>query len=82
MAKNQKMSQSDFYCTKCGKKGLPIFRKSGKLRADRHLKKLYCIYCGEEVNHAEVRDTSEYGYEDFLAEFNAGLFKNGKRKFN
>ena len=75
MARNQKTSMSNFYCTKCGKQGLPVHRKRGQLREGGHLKKLYCIYCGVEVNHAEVREIGGYSYEDFMEEFNSGRFK-------
>ena len=30
----------DFYCTSCGKKGIPIVRKAGAGRESGHLKKL------------------------------------------
>ena len=33
---------SDFYCTECGRKGIPIIRIAGKEREAGHLKKLYC----------------------------------------
>lgn len=74
------LSESKFYCTKCGQEGLPIMRPKGHRREPGHLKKLYCIYCKEEVNHAEVRDIGGYTYEDFLKEFKAGRFVNGLRQ--
>ena len=73
----QQITLSDFYCTKCGKKGLPIVRRVGSQREAGHLKKLYCIYCKEEVNHAEVRPFGDYNYEDFKMEFELGRFVNG-----
>lgn len=80
MSKNQKMTTSDFYCTRCGNKGIPVIRKAGKQREGGHLKKLYCMYCKEEVNHAEVRPFGEYNYEDFKLEFNLGRFlKDGTK---
>lgn len=80
MAKKQKMMTSDFYCTKCGRKGVPVARKQGQLREPGHLKKLYCLYCKEEVNHAEIREIGGYTYEDFLEEFEAGRFIDGQRQ--
>lgn len=74
------ISQSRFFCTKCGREGIPIIRKQGKIREAGHLKKLYCIYCGEEVNHAEVREIGGYTYEDFKEEFEAGRFIDGARE--
>lgn len=80
MSKNQKMTTSDFYCTRCGNKGIPVIRKAGKQREGGHLKKLYCMYCKEEVNHAEVRPFGEYNYEDFKLEFDLGRFlKDGTK---
>lgn len=67
-------SISDFYCTKCGKKGIPISRKNSRHREVNHLKKLYCIYCQEEVNHVEIRAFDTYTQEDFLKDFNEGKF--------
>lgn len=73
-------SQSRFFCTQCGKEGIPIMRKNGKLREPGHLKKLYCIYCKQEVNHAEVREMGGYTEEDFKKEFEMGRFINGQRE--
>ena len=76
MARHYKQSESDFYCTGCGQKGCPIFRKKGQERPSGHLKKLYCIACQKEVNHAEVRDiNSNYNYQDFLDELYNGCIK-------
>ena len=74
MAKNQEITSSDFYCTRCGRKGIPIARKVGKQREAGHLKKLYCMYCKEEINHAEIRPFGDYNYEDFKLEFDLGRF--------
>ena len=41
MPKNQKVTTSEFYCTKCGSRGIPIARRAGKQREAGHLKKLY-----------------------------------------
>lgn len=74
MARNNDIVTSDFYCVKCGRKGIPIARRTGRQREAGHLKKLYCMYCKEEVNHAEVRPYGEYNYEDFKLEFELGRF--------
>lgn len=76
----QQQCQSRFFCTKCGKEGISISRKKGSLRESGHLKKLYCIYCQEEVNHAEIRDNGSYTYDDFLEEFKSGRFIEGQRE--
>lgn len=77
--KKQEHTTSDFYCTKCGKKGIPIIRRAGHQREAGHLKRLYCIYCQEETNHAEIRPFGDYNLEDFLEEFELGRFVNGNK---
>lgn len=47
---------SNFYCTKCGNKGIPVPRKAYKIRGKYHLKKLFCPHCKIETNHIEVRE--------------------------
>jgi len=74
------MSQSRFFCTECGKEGVPIMRKMGQQRESGHLKKLYCIYCQKEVNHVEIKELGNYTLEDFKKEFEAGRFVNGQRQ--
>ena len=76
------ISQSRFFCTKCGKEGIPIMRPKGQMREPGHLKKLYCMNCGEYVNHAEVREIGGYTEEDFRQEFELGRFQNGQRVEN
>lgn len=55
MAGGKNILVTDFYCTKCGAKGMPLARKKSKLREAGHMKKIYCIHCKEEVNHIEIR---------------------------
>lgn len=72
---------SDFYCTKCGRKGISIPRKNNKRREAGHLKNLYCPFCKDIHNAAEVRPYGQYNLEDFKIEFNNHNFdENGKRK--
>ena len=61
---------SEFYCTQCGKKGIPIIRKDSRNRESGHLKKLYCLTCGQETNHVECKIFSRYTHNEFLIEFN------------
>ena len=79
MGRNYQTVQSRFFCTKCGKEGIPVYRKKGQERKGGHLKKLYCINCNEGVNHAEIKENGNYTYEDFLEEFNTGRFTEGNR---
>ena len=65
---------SEFYCTQCGNKGIPIFRQRGKEREAGHLKKLFCLHCQKEVNHCEVKPWTKYDYKDFKTEFEYGNF--------
>ena len=50
---------NDFYCIKCGERGLPVQRKVGKERSVFHRKKLWCCKCKVEINHVEVRNDYE-----------------------
>jgi hypothetical protein len=59
---------------KCGHKGIPIQRKSGFQHSKFHRKKLYCIYCQEEVNHVECKN--EEDVEEFLENFKNGVYKD------
>lgn len=72
---------SNFYCTCCGRKGIPILRKIGKEKEPGHLKKLYCLYCGREVNHVEIKPNGKYTLNDFNIEYQYGNFTStGERK--
>lgn len=75
---------SDFYCTQCHKKGLPVWRKLGREREPGHLKKLYCFYCKKETNHIEIKQNNQnYTYEDMIIEFTYNNFdENGNRKIS
>ena len=73
----------EFYCTQCGKCGIPVPRKLGYLRECGHLKMLYCIFCGKVTNHAEGISGSAYSVRNFMEEFQSGNFdEEGKRKLN
>lgn len=64
------VTDNEFYCCKCGVRGIPILRKSGQAREAGHLKKLWCLNCKEEVNFCEINPFSTvYTYKDFLLEF-------------
>lgn len=73
---------SEMYCTCCGKKGISIPRKNNKFRKSGHLKKLYCIYCGAEKNHVEIRPIyDDYAHKDFELEMKYNNFDSeGNRK--
>lgn len=76
-----KGSISDFYCTCCGSKTIPLYRKEGRYREAGHLKKLYCYKCKREVNCVEVRPFGDYRYNDFILEYTYGNFDDeGNRK--
>lgn len=73
----------EFYCTQCGKCGIPVPRKLGSLRECGHLKMLYCIFCGKVTNHAECISGSAYSAKIFEEEFQSGNFdEEGKRKID
>lgn len=69
-----KFENHQFYCTKCGNKGLPVWRNTAAQRGRGHLKKLYCIYCQQEVNHYECY--TQQDVEKFKRKFENGDFKN------
>lgn len=72
---------SDFYCTQCGNKGIPLIRIAGKEREPGHLKKLFCLHCQKETNMVEIRNRGKYTLDNFLNEFNNNNFdKEGNRK--
>ena len=72
---------SDFYCTRCGRQGIPIARRLGHGREAGHLKRLFCLTCKEEVNHVECKSFSHYTKEDFYIEFlNENFNEDGTRK--
>ena len=75
----QRTSISDFYCTECMSKGIPIPRQEGKQREPGHLKKMYCFKCNEKKNFVEIKPFGSYTYEDFQLEYELGRFKNGVR---
>lgn len=75
------ITDNDFYCTQCGRLGLPIIRRKGSEREAGHLKKLFCLYCNKETNHVECRPWSGYTHDDFVIEFEHGNFtEEGVRK--
>lgn len=77
--KKHQYTTSNFYCTECGGKGIPIMRLTGKDREAGHLKRLFCLKCRKETNHAEVRGFGAYDENDFREEFELGRFINGQK---
>lgn len=63
-----------FYCTQCGKPGIPIQRREGHLREAGHLKRLFCVSCNRVINHAECIENSKYDAGMFFEEFESGNF--------
>lgn len=70
----------EFYCCKCGQKGISIIRIKGKERGAGHLKKIWCLNCREEANHAECKEWTKYTYDDFLLEFNNNNFDEHQQR--
>lgn len=70
---------SDFYCVKCGAKGMPLARKMSRQREKGHLKKLYCLHCKQETNHREIREFDlDYTYNDLIEDIKNGVY-DGKQ---
>jgi hypothetical protein len=76
------ITDHEFYCTQCGKRGLDVIRQQGKDRGAGHLKKLYCLNCDKETNHAECKPSStKYNYSDFYIEYTFNNFdEEGNRR--
>ena len=67
-----KTVEHSFYCIKCGRKGIPLARKEGHQHKSFHRKKLYCVFCTQEVNHIECKNFEEV--EKFKEDFKNGVF--------
>ena len=77
----RKCTFSDFYCTQCSVKGIPILRQPGKEKEPGHLKKLFCLNCNDLRNMVEIKPNGKYTLDDFLAEYEGGNFDTeGNRK--
>jgi len=75
MGRNKNMTMSDFYCSQCGRKGIPVWRRMGSEREAGHLKKLYCLHCQKETNFCEIRPFAQkYTINDFWLEYENGNF--------
>lgn len=63
---------SDFYCLRCGGKGIPLPRRESLQHETFHRKKLWCCYCGTMVNHVEIRSYDEL--LEFQENWDAGIY--------
>lgn len=52
-------ARHEFYCIKCGNRGIDLMRKQGHQHKKFHRKKLYCIHCKTEVNHVECKNAED-----------------------
>lgn len=77
MPKNKTVVKNDFYCVECGNRGIPAARTTRHQREAGHLKRMYCLHCKKETNHAEIRPFGNYRLDDFQEEFELGRFVNG-----
>lgn len=75
MAGGTAVQSTDFYCTKCGEKGMPLARKKSRVREQGHMKKLWCIHCKEEINHIEIRPF-DYNYDELMKDLKEGKLYN------
>ena len=76
-----KLEISNMYCTCCQKKGIPIPR-SRRSKEPGHLKKIFCLTCQKETNHAEISENSKYTLEDFYFEFEHGNFDEEGNRYD
>ena len=68
------MALHDFYCINCGNKGIGLMRNQGFKHQGMHRKKLYCVFCKQEVNHVECKTLDEI--EEFRINFENGVYKD------
>jgi hypothetical protein len=69
-----KYEEHVFYCMNCGRKGIPLMRKSGFQHERFHRKKLYCPFCKMEVNHVECKTYADV--EEFKENFEKGVYRD------
>ena len=72
--RNGKMIINDFYCMNCGHKNMSLSRRNSHQHGRFHRKKMYCVFCKQEVNHIECKS-----YEDvleFKENFENGVYKD------
>lgn len=67
-------AEHSFYCINCGNKGIPLMRNQGFKHQGMHRKKLYCVFCKQEVNHVECKTLDEI--EEFRINFENGVYKD------
>lgn len=69
-----KCDTHDFYCIKCGHKGIPLSRNRGHQHGRFHRKKIFCLYCQQEVNHIECKTPEDV--LEFKENFENGVYKD------
>lgn len=69
------LNNSEFYCTECGAKGLPIPRKNQKRRGAGHEKHLWCVHCKKITKHIETVEWTSYSRDDFKRDFEQGKWR-------
>lgn len=80
MSKNNRTFEThDFYCIKCGNKGIPISRGRNHWHGKEHRKKLYCLYCKQETNHIECINQEEA--EKFKVDFLKGKYQEEANEY-
>lgn len=67
-------AEHSFYCIRCGNKGIPLMRKQGFQHERMHRKKLYCMFCKEEVNHVECKSLDDVA--EFKKNFENGVYRD------
>lgn len=71
-SRNKMDTLSEFWCIRCGNRGIPIMREKGSIRSKGHRKALYCVRCRMVLNHIETRSGEEA--QRFREEFAAGKY--------
>lgn len=79
MARAKKTDLHDFFCVKCGNKGIPVMRKRSHNHGKFHRKKLYCLHCKQETNHIECKN--EFEAAQFLIDYQNGVYEDEAKEY-
>lgn len=69
-----KCDTHEFYCMKCGNRGIPLSRNRGHQHGRFHRKKIFCLYCQQEVNHIECKNPEDV--KEFQENFEKGVYED------
>lgn len=65
--------EHSFYCLNCGRRGIPLMRRSARCHGSEHRKAMYCPWCKVDINHIELKTDEEV--KQFLIDFENGVYR-------